>query len=113
LLPVRDEIVSADPSASLQSGVFFADAAPKPSLTAVRFPFVTERRSARTLTAWGRSPRDGELTIERLRQGGWRPVKRFGASAGEVFRTAVRASGPARLRASVAGETSLEWHQRR
>jgi hypothetical protein len=113
LLPIRDEALSENPSASLQSGVFFADATPKPSLSAVRFPFVTERRSPRTLTAWGRSPHDGELTIERLRAGRWRPVERLAAGAGEVFRTAVRASGPVRLRASVAGETSLEWHQRR
>jgi len=40
-------------------------------------------------------------------------AKRFDVGAGEVFQAIVRARGRARLRASVAGETSLPWYQRR
>lgn len=115
LLQVRDSITGAPPPAQgLQAGVYFADARPKPSLTAVRFPFAAERAGRRALTAWGRSPAAGRLTIERRRRGGsWRVAKRFDVGAGEVFQAIVRARGRARLRASVAGETSLPWYQRR
>jgi hypothetical protein len=115
LLQLRDSIAGEPPPAlGLQAGLYFADARPKPSLTAARFPFVTERRGSRTLTAWGRSPASGSLTIERRgRGGGWRAAKRIEVGGGEVFATRVRARGPARFRATVAGETSLTWNQRR
>jgi hypothetical protein len=115
LLQVRDSTTAAPPPAQgLQAGLYFADGRPKPALTAARFPFVTERRSRRMLTAWGRSPAAGRLTIERRRRGaGWRAVKQLEVGAGEVFKTTVRVHGRSRLRAAVAGETSLAWYQRR
>ena len=114
LLKIRD--VPADSPAvdePLQSGVFYADGTAKPSFSAARFPFVTERRDRRTLTAWGRSPLTGRLRIERKRRRGWRPIERLDVVAGEVFKTIVRCRGPGRLRAVVADEPSLPWRQRR
>ncbi|MGH2953117.1 MAG: hypothetical protein ACRDK9_03715 [Solirubrobacterales bacterium] len=114
LLKVRDE--PTDPRAdegSLHSGVFYVDATPKPSFSATRFPFVTERRSRRKLIAWGRAPRSGRLVIERRGANGWRPLRGFAVTAGEAFTAMVPARRPARFRAVVGGESSLSWHQRR
>ena len=46
----------ANVHAGLQSGVYFQDGRPKPSLVAFRFPFVTERINKRRLRAWGKVP---------------------------------------------------------
>jgi hypothetical protein len=113
LLKIRDE--PDDPLASagsLHSGVFYADATPKPSFSAARFPFVTHRLTRNRVVAWGRAPRTGRLVIERRGEQGWRPVRRLDVMAGETFKTSVRARGEGRLRAVVAGERSLSWYQR-
>jgi hypothetical protein len=113
LLQVRDDPYEpGDPFATLQSGVFFVDGSPKPSFKAVRFPFVTERRSPRHLTAWGKSPLSGALTIERKRHGKWHPLRRLQGTASGVFKTTVRVRGPAKLRARVGGVASLRWRQK-
>jgi hypothetical protein len=113
LLQVRDAPYDpADPFGALQTGVFFVDGSPKPSFKAVRFPFVTERRSAHRLTAWGKSPLSGTLTIQRKRRGQWHAVRRLQATAGGVFRTTVRVRGPAKLRARVGDVASLRWRQK-
>jgi hypothetical protein len=100
------------PFAYTATGIFFADGSPKPAYTAFRFPFVTERRGKKTLQAWGKSPADGRLTIERKRKGGWQRVKRMGVRDGQVFQANLRLRGQPRLRATVGDDTSLAWHQR-
>jgi hypothetical protein len=113
LLQIRDDPYDpASPFTSIQSGLFFIGGAPKPSFKAVRFPFVTDRRSPRRLKVWGKSPLGGALTIERKRRGKWHRLKRIRATGGGVFTTSVRVRGAAKLRARVGDEKSRTWRQR-
>ncbi|MGA8217807.1 MAG: hypothetical protein WB771_04525 [Solirubrobacterales bacterium] len=107
---IADSSARPDVRAGQQSGVYFQDGRPKPSLQAMQFPFVTERVNKRTLRVWGRSPRRGKLLIQR-KQGGWRTVKKMKVGAGSVFVTKLRLSGKQQLRAVVAGQRSLVWKQ--
>jgi hypothetical protein len=112
LFLVRDQPYDRrDPFASYQSGIYFAGGKAKPSVRAVRFPFVTERRSPRKLTAWGKAPWAGKLKIERRRAGKWRTVRRLRVRSGNIFKTTVRRRGPAKLRARVGGTKSRTWRQ--
>ncbi len=92
------------------AGLLFADGSAKPSFTAFRFPFVTERRGKRLL-AWGKAPVTGRLEIQHRRQG-WQTVKSFDVAEGQVFSPKLRLRGHQRLRAVVGGEQSLVWRQR-
>ncbi len=112
-LLIRDtEFDPQDPSRSIEAGLFFHDGAPKPAFTAWRFPFVTDRQDKHRLLAWGKSPAAGRLVIESKHGGGWRREATLNVSAGEVFSTELGITGKASLRAAVAGERSLVWHQR-
>ena len=97
--------------AGLQSGVYFQDGRPKPSLTAVRFPFVTERINRQSLFAWGKAPQTGKLVIQRKQRGRWAPVKKLQVRKGAVFVTKLRLAGNQRLRALVGTNQSLVWKQ--
>ena len=109
-LQVRDAPFSEDAAlADTATGVFFADGSAKPSFTAFRFPFVTDRKSKRKLLAWGKAPVGGRLKIQRQRKGKWRKVASFGVEAGEVFKEKLRLRHKPKLRAKVGGETSLTW----
>jgi hypothetical protein len=94
------------------SGIFFADGRPKPSYTAFRFPFVTDRKNRRTVRAWGKAPAGGKLVIQRKRGKRWRAVRKLRVRQGQVFLTKLRLGGSSRLRAVVAGNRSLSWTQR-
>jgi hypothetical protein len=91
------------------SGIFFADGHRKPSYTAFRFPFVTDRKSRRTIRAWGRAPAGGKLVIQRKRGKRWLAAKKLQVRQGQVFLTKLRMTGRPRLRAVVAGNRSLTW----
>ena len=95
------------------SGIFFANGRPKPSFTAFRFPFVTDRKSRRVIRAWGKAPAGGKLVIQRKRGKRWRAVKKLRIRQGQVFLTKLRVDGSSRLRAVVAGNRSLSWTQHR
>ena len=95
------------------SGIFFANGRPKPSFTAFRFPFVTDRKNRRTIRAWGKAPAGGKLVIQRKRGKRWRAAKKLRVRKGQVFLTKLRMDGSSRLRAVVAGNRSLSWTQRR
>jgi hypothetical protein len=97
--------------AGFQSGVYFIDGRPKPSLTAFEFPFVTNRINRTKLEAWGKSPEAGKLLIQRAQGSRWITVKRLGVTKGGVFDTTLRLSGKQRLRAQVGGSKSLVWKQ--
>jgi hypothetical protein len=97
--------------AGFQSGVYFNDGRPKPSLTAFKFPFVTDRLSTKTLTAWGKAPASGKLLIQRQQGSRWITVKRLQVTKGSVFTTKLSLEGKQRLRATVAGQQSLVWKQ--
>jgi hypothetical protein len=102
---VRDEPPIPSYAASYQSGVLFADGAPKLAATAFRFPFVV-RRAGKQALVWGRSPALGRLSIQRKTGGRWREIARRPVGVGTVFtkRIAIRKGT---LRARVAGQTSL------
>ena len=108
---IADTTARPDVHAGLQAGVYFIDGRPKPSLTAFRFPFVTERTSKRTLQAWGKAPEGGTLRIQRQQGSRWVTVKKLQVSKGSVFVTKLRLSGKQRLRASVGSSQSLVWKQ--
>jgi hypothetical protein len=100
------------PGAVDQSGVFLAGGSPKPSLVAFRFPFVCDRLGRRTVRAWGKSPATGTVVIERARGARWQPIRSVQVGQGQVFTTRLRFRGKRRLRATLAGESSLVWTQR-
>jgi hypothetical protein len=108
---LRDTVITEPPL-----GLFSFESTgstPKPVLQAFRFPFVADRRSKKSVRAWGKSPSAGRLSIELRKGGGWRSVKRIGVQRGEVFTTDLRLRRAAILRARVAGEQSLTWRLRR
>ncbi len=57
---IRDATERPNVRAGFQSGVFFSDGRPKPSLTAFRFPFVTERINKRTAARLGQGSGGGQ-----------------------------------------------------
>lgn len=108
---IEDSGERPDVHAGFQSGVFFADGRPKPSFTAFRFPFVTERTTTSNLTAWGKSPVAGKLQIQRQDGSRWVTVKRLKVAKGGVFKTKLNLPGKQKLRAKVGAEQSLVWKQ--
>ena len=110
-LQVTDDAVHV-PGGVDQTGVFLANGAPKPSLTAFRFPFVADRVGRATVRLWGKAPVSGDLLVQRESGHVWHDVRHLAVRAGQVFLTELNARKRARVRASVGGETSLEWVQR-
>jgi hypothetical protein len=108
---VGDSAARPGVRAGLQSGVYFSDGRPKPSLTAVQFPFVTERLDPQTLTAWGKAPEGGKLRIQRQQGSRWVTVKKLQAGKGMVFSTKLSLRGKQQLRAVVGGSQSIVWKQ--
>jgi Cellulase (glycosyl hydrolase family 5) len=100
-----------DVHAGLQAGPYFIDGQPKPSLTAFRFPFVTERIDTQTLRAWGKAPEGGTLQIQQQQGSRWVKIKQLKVSKGAVFDTELRLSGQTALRATVGTSQSLVWQQ--
>jgi hypothetical protein len=100
-----------NPSATLQSGILFQNGDTKPAFRAVRFPFVTERRSRSRVRAWALPPATGTLRVQRRRHGNWRTLKRERAHRGRPVSTSLRLRGGARLRARVGDLQSLAWRQ--
>ena len=81
-----DSRLHRTPGAARQAaGIFFANGQPKPSYTAFRFPFVTERIDKRRLRAWGKAPSGGKLVIQRRARGRWVATKKIKVSQGSVF----------------------------
>jgi hypothetical protein len=108
---IEDATARPNVHAGYQAGVYFNDGRPKPSLTAFRFPFVTERVNSRTLTAWGKSPEAGKLRIQRQQGSRWKNVKRLRVGKGSVFQTKLKLRGKQRLRAVVGSNQSVVWKQ--
>ncbi len=102
---------SFDPDSAF--GLYFRNGEAKPAATAFRFPFVADRKARKKLTVWGKSPATGKLKVQRKRGKNWKTVKRISAQEGNVFQGTVRLRGKQKLRASVNGERSLVWDQRR
>lgn len=99
------------PSYSLtsQSGVYFLDGRPKPTLAAFRFPFVAARASRSQVELWGRAPAGGALTIERRERGRWTAARVLRVRARGTFVARLRATGPSGFRARLGHQTSVVW----
>jgi Cellulase (glycosyl hydrolase family 5) len=108
---IADSTLRPTVHAGFQSGVYFTDGRPKPSLTAFSFPFVTNRIDRNKLEAWGRSPASGKLLIQRRQGSRWITVKKLQVSKGGVFDTTLRLRGKQQLRAQIGSSKSLVWKQ--
>jgi Concanavalin A-like lectin/glucanases superfamily len=85
------------PFESLQSGLFFrngesfADARPKPTYYAFRFPFVAYHEGPR-ITLWGRTPygQPGQVAVQQRTASRWRWIGSFKADGNGIFQGSVR-----------------------
>jgi hypothetical protein len=112
-LQLRDAPEGKSYSTSYQSGAFFLDGSPKPSATALRFPFVAHRTDGFKVAVWGIAPRPGKVKIQALRGGTWKTLGTVAAKGpGRPFDDEVQLLRFARLRAVLGGQTSLPWSQR-
>jgi hypothetical protein len=99
-------------AATLQSGVYFRDGRPKPSATAMRFPFVAER-VGRRVSVWGIAPVAGRVRIQVLRGSAWKTIATVPAGGrGHPFTADLRPPRGTRLRAQIGAERSLPWKLR-
>lgn len=114
-LQVRDS--PYDPSApihvGLQSGIYFNDGTPKPSVAAARFPFVADRKSAKRVVVWGKAPGNGQLVIEHRKSGRWKRVGSFRVGRDRVFKEKIRARGKGDIRGRLGAETTITWPVKR
>jgi len=106
---IRDQAPTPSYATTYQSGVYYRNGRPKPSLRAFRFPFVVSRISARRVRAWCKVPVGGQLHILRRVGGTWRVVTDVHVYRGEVVVHGLYLRGPGTLRAQVAGDTSLAF----
>ena len=99
-----------DPSyfVTSQSGVYYLDGQPKPSLAAFRFPLVVTRKTGE-VRVWGRSPGRGEAKIEVLRDSKWRTVSSLPVNKDGIFVTHFVDSGRLAIRAREGTAVSLTW----
>jgi hypothetical protein len=105
---IRDEAPIPSYDQSSQSGVYYLDGAPKPSLMAFRFPLVGHRANNGHVRAWLRAPVAGRLTVLARRGGRWTAVITVSVKPGEINDVPVSGK-PSALRASDAGLSSLVW----
>jgi hypothetical protein len=110
---IRDQalVPGQAPGSQGSTGVFFNSNKPKPAYTAFRFPFVTERASAKRVIVWSKVPTTGKLEIQMLVKGEWRTVRGFPVDRGQVFRSSIELTSSAYLRGKIRSEASLSWHQ--
>ena len=110
------QIVDAPPipnyGSTYQAGLYYLSGAAKPAAEAFRFPFVTQRLKAGEIQAWGRSPTEGNVTIEERRGSRWVVLRRLPVRVDQVFTATLGVRGGAILRARVGAQTSLTWTQR-
>jgi len=108
---LADEPIEPNQAISTYSGVYYIGGSAKPSATAFRFPFLTNRRNKTTVVAWGRAPQAGQLKIEQQAKHGWTVLTQFTVTKLEVFQIPLRLKGHATLRAVLGNNTSLTWSQ--
>ena len=97
-----------------QTGIYFDNDKPKPSASAVQFPFVAERRGRKPTTLWGIAPRSGKLSVEQKLGKRWKKVAGTRARAARVFKLKsgrVKGKKP-KLRARIGPEKSMVWKLR-
>jgi hypothetical protein len=82
---------------------------PKVAVTAMRFPFLVDRRRRR---AWGIAPADGTVVVERRSGSSWSTVASVPGRRAGVFTAKVTADRNEELRATLGIATSLTWRVR-
>jgi hypothetical protein len=96
---------------SIQGGMYYINGTPKPAATALRFPFVTQRKDRQTIEAWVRPPQGGYVRIQVLRGGGWTTLRTLLLRRHQVFAATLKLTGNATLRALIGSQKSLTWQQ--
>lgn len=110
--PLRDTPPIPEFANSLQSGLYFIDGQPKPSLQAMRFPFVSQRVGRRTVQIWGIAPHKGSVRVQTLRGGHWLTLTSLHANGLiHPFMILLDLRHAAILRATIGTERSLVWKQ--
>jgi hypothetical protein len=111
-LQIRDSPKGKNYAFTNQSGVYFVDGTPKPSQTAMSFPFVAKRVGPFEVSVWGISPHRGKVRIQAQRKAGWVTLATVSASGPRhPFTTGVRLLRYANMRAVIGSTTSLPWTQ--
>lgn len=110
---LRDEAPIPSYAATYQSGVFLqgptvAEDTPKPSATALRFPF-TAFRNQGVARLWGKTPVDRSVTIQAQQGGRWVTAARLRAGSNRIFTGRLRVGPNTPLRAVAGPDTSLVW----
>ena len=98
--------------ASYQTGVYTYADKKKPSFDAVRFPFVTDRKSKSKLLAWGKAPDSGKLVIEVKQGKKYEQAASFKVKKNKVFTETLRVRGNAKVRARMGKDKSLVWSEK-
>jgi hypothetical protein len=104
---LRDESVKYNDNL-YYSGIYFYNGRPKPSVTAMQFPFVV-MQWGRKVNAWGISPVSGTVTVQHKKHGHWVTLFKTHASSGGVFVRSVSKRLKGNFRAVVNGRKSLVW----
>jgi hypothetical protein len=107
---IRDQAPIPDYASAYESGVYYRDGSPKPSLLAFQFPFVVEPRRGGSL-AWGKAPSSGVLQIQQRSGSAWNTLAQTRVNAGGVFDVRLRQAASGKFRAVVGAQTSLVWSQ--
>jgi hypothetical protein len=111
-LQVIDSPEGKSYASSHQAGVYFVDGAPKPSQTAMAFPFVAHREGPFKVGVWGIAPGRGKVRVQALRSGKWKTIATVNAKGkGRPFTASVELLRFANLRAKLGSLTSLNWSQ--
>jgi hypothetical protein len=90
------------------SGIYFYNGKPKPSLTAMEFPFVV-MQWGKKVNAWGIAPVGGAVTVQHKKGRRWVTLFKSHASGGGVFVRSVSKKLKGSFRAKVGSRTSLIW----
>jgi hypothetical protein len=90
-LQIRDSkyVPPIHPLLSFQTGVYFFNGKPKPSVQALQFPFVADKKKGSSkVTIWGVAPTSGKLVVQAKAKGkgGFRKVANKQVKAGRVFK---------------------------
>lgn len=88
-----------------QTGLYFVDGKAKPSVGAMQFPFVADRKSKKKVLLWGKPPESGKLVVKDR----GKKVAKFRVGAGKIFTKKVKLRGRAKLKAKVGASKSLAY----
>ena len=95
---------------TLQTGTYYVGGRPKPSATAMRFPFVAHHAGGERTSVWGIAPQAGMVAIQELRGGSWKTLTKVHARGrSHPFTAVLDKTSAGQLRARIGSEQSLVW----